>query len=63
MRELHNLYSSPSVIRMLMSRRMGSATYVAYMGRKEMLIGFWWESQKVRDHYEDLDVDRRIILR
>jgi hypothetical protein len=27
-----------------------------------MHIGFWWESQKERDHYEDLDVGGRIIL-
>jgi hypothetical protein len=31
--------------------------------RKKMHIGFWWESQKERDHYEDLDVGGRIILR
>jgi hypothetical protein len=32
------------------------------MGRRGMYIGFWWESQKRRDHYEDLDVGERIIL-
>jgi hypothetical protein len=26
-------------------------------------VGFWWESQKERDRYEDLDIDERIILR
>jgi hypothetical protein len=26
-----------------------------------MHIGFWWESQKVRDHYEDLYVGGMII--
>jgi hypothetical protein len=26
-------------------------------------IGFWWESQKERDHYEDLDLGGRIKLR
>jgi hypothetical protein len=26
-------------------------------------MGFWWESQKERDPYEDLDVDGRITLK
>jgi hypothetical protein len=32
--ELHNLYSSPSIIRMIKSRRMRGAGYVARMGEK-----------------------------
>jgi hypothetical protein len=27
-----------------------------------MHIGYWWESQKVRDHWEDLDVGGWTIL-
>jgi hypothetical protein len=34
-----------------------------YEGRRGIHIGFWWESQKKRDHSEDLDVGGRIILR
>jgi hypothetical protein len=49
-KELHNLYSSPSVIRMIKSRMMRWAGHVARMGRRGILIRLWWESQKGRDH-------------
>jgi hypothetical protein len=45
--ELHNLYYSPNIIRMIKSRRMRWAGHVARMGRRGM---HWWESQKERDH-------------
>jgi hypothetical protein len=28
-----------------------------------MHTGFWWEGQKERDHYEDLDIGGSIILK
>jgi hypothetical protein len=34
--ELHNLYSSPNIIRMIKSRRMRSAGHVARIGRRVM---------------------------
>jgi hypothetical protein len=34
--ELHNLYSSPSIIRMIKSRMMGWAGHVARMGEKRI---------------------------
>jgi hypothetical protein len=37
--ELHNLYSSPSIIRMIKSRRMRLTGHVARMGRRGMHIG------------------------
>jgi hypothetical protein len=37
--ELHNLYSSPSVIRMINSKRMRLAGHVARMGRGGMYTG------------------------
>jgi hypothetical protein len=59
--ELHNLYTSPNVIRMIKLRRMRWARHVARMGRRGMLIEFWWEKQKERDHYEVLDNGKDII--
>jgi hypothetical protein len=35
--ELHNLYFSPSIIRMIKSRRMRSAWHVARMGEKRSI--------------------------
>jgi hypothetical protein len=48
--ELHNLYGSPSIIRMIKSRRMRWAGHVARVGKRRMHIGFRKESQKERDH-------------
>jgi hypothetical protein len=46
--ELHNLYSSPSIIRMIKSRSIRRAGHVARMGRRGMHIGYWWKSPKER---------------
>jgi hypothetical protein len=43
---LHNLYSSPSIIRIIKSRRMRWAGHVARVWRTEMHIRFLWRSQK-----------------
>jgi hypothetical protein len=48
--ELHNLYYSPNLIRMMKSRRMRWVGHVARMGRREMHIGYLWGSQKERNH-------------
>jgi hypothetical protein len=62
-KELHNLYSSPCIIRMVKSRKMRWAGHVAHMGRTGMLTEFWWKSQKERDNQEDLDVVKRITIK
>jgi hypothetical protein len=33
------------------------------MERRGVGVGFWWESQKERDHYEDLNAGGRMILK
>jgi hypothetical protein len=47
--ELHDLYSSSSIIRIFKSRRMIRAEHVARMGRRGMRIDCWWESKRERD--------------
>jgi hypothetical protein len=48
--ELHNLYSSPSIIRMIKSRRMKWAGHVTLLGEKGNAYGILVGSQKERDH-------------
>jgi hypothetical protein len=48
--ELRDLYSSPSIIRIIKSPRMRWEGHVARMGRRGMLIDYWWESQREGDH-------------
>jgi hypothetical protein len=63
--ELNDLYSSPTIVRVIKSRRMRWAVHVACMGerRGEVEIGFWWENLRKGDHLEDPRVGGRIILR
>jgi hypothetical protein len=49
-KELHDLLSSLSIIRIIKSRRMRWAGHVARMGEKRNDIDYWWESQRERDH-------------
>jgi hypothetical protein len=44
--ELHNLYFSPSIIRMTKSRRISSGRHVVRIGRRIVHRVFWWGSQK-----------------
>jgi hypothetical protein len=60
--ELHSLYSSPNVVRVIKSRRLRWVGHVALMsegrGVYRVLVG----KPEVRDHWEDLGVDGRITL-
>jgi hypothetical protein len=52
--ELHSLYSSTNIVRVIKSRRMRWAGRVARMGEGRSVYS---------DHLEGLDVDGRITLR
>jgi hypothetical protein len=61
--ELHSLYSSPNIVRMIKSRSMRGAGHVARMGKEKVFAWFWLGGPKRRDHWEDLGVGGRITLR
>jgi hypothetical protein len=60
--ELHSLYSSPNIVRVIKSRRMMWAGHVARMGEGRDVYRVSVGGPKVRDHCEDLGVGGRITL-
>jgi hypothetical protein len=52
--ELHNLYSSPSIIRMFKSRRVRWARHVARVGEDRIACRIMVEGQKEVDHWDNL---------
>jgi hypothetical protein len=53
--ELHNLYGSPNVTRMIKSRRMRWAGHVARIGEMRYAYDILFENLKGRDHSESVD--------
>jgi hypothetical protein len=60
--ELNDLYSSPNIVRVIKSRRMRWAGYVARM-REWRIQGFGGKKLRGRDHLRDPGVDGKIIFR
>jgi hypothetical protein len=55
--ELHDRYSSLTIVRVIKSRRMRWARNVARMGEEEACAGFWWGNLRERDNLVDPGVD------
>jgi hypothetical protein len=61
--ELHNLYSSPSIIRMIKSRRLRWAGHVALMGEKTNAYRILMGKSEGKRPLGRPDVDRWTILK
>jgi hypothetical protein len=59
--KLRDLYSSPSIIRIIKSR-MRWTGHVARIERRGTRIDYWWESQTESDHCEYQDLGEWITL-
>jgi hypothetical protein len=61
--DINDLYCSPNIVQVFISRRMRWAGDVACMiERGEVHTEFWWGNLRERNHLEDPGVDGRIIL-
>jgi hypothetical protein len=58
--ELHNLYSSPDIIRQVKSRRMRWAGHVAHMEEGRNVYRFLVGKPKGKNHLKDQGMDGRI---
>jgi hypothetical protein len=61
-RELHNLYSSPDIIRQIRSRRMKSAGHMTRMGEEIKVYNVFMGSPKEIVHLKHRGVDGRMRL-
>jgi hypothetical protein len=61
--ELHSLYSSPNIVRVIKSRRIRWAGHVARMGEGRGVCSVLLGGPKARDHWEDLGIGGSITLR
>jgi hypothetical protein len=60
--ELHSLYSSPNIVRVIKSRRMRWAGHVARMGKRRDVYGILVGRPEGKKNWEDLGIDGRITL-
>jgi hypothetical protein len=60
--EIHNLYLSLNIIRMIKSRKKRRTGYIILV-RQTANTQLWLENLKARNHFEDLGLDTKITLR
>jgi hypothetical protein len=61
--DLHDLYCSPNIVRVITSRRIRWARFVARVGeRGQVYTGFWLENLRGRNYLRDLGVDGKTIF-
>jgi hypothetical protein len=60
--ELHSLYSSPNIVRVIKSRRMSWTGHVARMGERRGVYRVLFGRPEGKNQWEDLDVDGSITL-
>jgi hypothetical protein len=60
--ELHNMFSSPNIIRQIRSRRMRWAGHVARMGEERKIYKISVGKHEGKNHSEDRGVDGRMGL-
>jgi len=61
--ELNDLYSSPNIVRVIISIRMRWTGHMARMGKESGVYRVLVGKPEGRNHWGDLDVDGWIILR
>jgi hypothetical protein len=62
-KELHDLYSSLNIIRVIKSRRMRWAEHVARTRDRRSVYRVWWGDRRERYYMGDLGVNGRIKLK
>jgi hypothetical protein len=60
--QLHDLHSSPSIVRVIISGTMRWEWHVVRRGEARGGLWFWWGNLRERDHWGDPGVDGKIIL-
>jgi hypothetical protein len=61
--ELDNLYCPPNIMQVIQSRLKKWEGHVAVWGAREMLTEFWWGKLREREHFRELHIYLKIILK